>query len=162
MGHSRDPRQNKLTKKLFYLLRSKRFTFPLSNLAPIFFHFCTKCGKIDGPMFVNFWHQGINFDKFDNIPVRLTGDSAPRPIATFEEGNLHKSCLENIKRAKYLKPTPVQKYALPSVLARRDLMACAQTGSGKTGAFLIPIISNIMNEGVQSSTDGECCYPLVS
>ena len=38
----------------------------------------------------------------------------------------------NIKRAKYTKPTPVQKYALPAVLRKRDLMACAQTGSGKT------------------------------
>ena len=38
----------------------------------------------------------------------------------------------NIQRAKYTKPTPVQKYALPAVLSKRDLMACAQTGSGKT------------------------------
>ena len=60
----------------------------------------------------------------------------PEPIRSFEEGNLHEVFLKNIKSANYLKPTPVQKYALPIVHANRDLMACAQTGSGKTVSML--------------------------
>ena len=82
--------------------------------------------------------QGINFDKYDEIPVEVTGcGKIPEPIGSFEEGDLHEVFLNNIKLANYLKPTPVQKYAVPIILAGRDLMACAQTGSGKTVSILI-------------------------
>ncbi|VTJ64191.1 Hypothetical predicted protein, partial [Marmota monax] len=51
---------------------------------------------------------------------------------TFEEANLCQTLNNNIAKAGYTKLTPVQKYSIPIILAGRDLMACAQTGSGKT------------------------------
>ena len=53
----------------------------------------------------------------------------------------------NIELAKYTKPTPVQKHSIPIILAKRDLMSCAQTGSGKTAAFLVPILNRCVNSG---------------
>ena len=81
---------------------------------------------------------GINFEKFDKIPVKVSGENAPSPIPTFESMGLREYLLGNIKKSGYLKPTPIQKTAIPCIMANRDLMGCAQTGSGKTAAFLVP------------------------
>ncbi|KAK4392392.1 DEAD-box ATP-dependent RNA helicase 37 [Sesamum angolense] len=89
-------------------------------------------------------NTGINFDAYEDIPVDTSGDNVPPPVNTFAEIDLGDALNLNIRRCKYVKPTPVQRHAIPIALAGRDLMACAQTGSGKTAAFCFPIISGIM------------------
>ncbi|KAG0481919.1 hypothetical protein HPP92_010003 [Vanilla planifolia] len=90
-------------------------------------------------------NTGINFDAYEDIPVDTSGDNVPPPANTFAEIDLGVALNENIRRCKYVRPTPVQRHAIPISLAGRDLMACAQTGSGKTAAFCFPIISGIMS-----------------
>ncbi|ETO22562.1 hypothetical protein RFI_14635 [Reticulomyxa filosa] len=88
--------------------------------------------------------QGINFDVYDKIPVELSGNNPPEGLVSFDDSKLHEQLLYNVARCKYSKPTPVQKYAVPCIMTGKDLMACAQTGSGKTAAFLLPIIHRMM------------------
>nr|CAH8830309.1 unnamed protein product [Trichobilharzia regenti] len=93
---------------------------------------------------------GINFDQYDNIPVTATGpnyNDSTSTISSFTELSLHKIIRDNVDMAHYERPTPVQKHAIPIIASGRDLMACAQTGSGKTAAFLIPILNNMINQG---------------
>ncbi|KAI0331655.1 ATP-dependent RNA helicase ded-1 [Cubamyces sp. BRFM 1775] len=92
-------------------------------------------------------HTGINFEKYDDIPVEATGAGVPEPVTTFTSPPLDPVLLENIGYARYTTPTPVQKYSIPIVTSGRDLMACAQTGSGKTGGFLFPILSASFTNG---------------
>ncbi|KAH9975819.1 P-loop containing nucleoside triphosphate hydrolase protein [Lactifluus volemus] len=92
-------------------------------------------------------HTGINFEKYDDIPVEATGAGVPDPVTAFNSPPLDPVLLENIGYARYTTPTPVQKYSIPIVAAGRDLMACAQTGSGKTAGFLFPILSASFSSG---------------
>ncbi|XP_069913007.1 probable ATP-dependent RNA helicase DDX4 isoform X6 [Oryctolagus cuniculus] len=105
------------------------------------------------------YQTGINFDKYDTILVEVSGHDPPPAILTFEEANLCQTLNNNIAKAGYTKLTPVQKYSIPIILAGRDLMACAQTGSGKTAAFLLPILAHLMREGVTASRFKELQEP---
>ncbi|MCU0375472.1 MAG: DEAD/DEAH box helicase [Chitinophagaceae bacterium] len=58
----------------------------------------------------------------------------------FEDLNLIAPILDALKSEGYLAPTPIQQQAIPRVLAGNDLLGCAQTGTGKTAAFAIPIL----------------------
>uniref|UniRef100_A0A2K5ZK32 RNA helicase n=1 Tax=Mandrillus leucophaeus TaxID=9568 RepID=A0A2K5ZK32_MANLE len=105
------------------------------------------------------YQTGINFDKYDTILVEVSGHDAPPAILTFEEANLCQTLNNNITKAGYTKLTPVQKYSIPIILAGRDLMACAQTGSGKTAAFLLPILAHMMHDGITASRFKELQEP---
>lgn len=102
-----------------------------------------------------FQSSGINFDNYDDIPVEASGKDVPELITEFTSPPIEPLLLENILLARYTKPTPVQKYSIPIVEAGRDLMACAQTGSGKTGGFLFPILSQLYQNGPRDIIEEE-------
>uniref|UniRef100_A0A8C7SVA6 RNA helicase n=1 Tax=Oncorhynchus mykiss TaxID=8022 RepID=A0A8C7SVA6_ONCMY len=92
-------------------------------------------------------NTGINFEKYDDIPVEATGSNCPPHIDSFHDVDMGEIIMSNIALTHYTRPTPVQKYAIPVIKSKRDLMACAQTGSGKTAAFLVPVLSQIYTQG---------------
>jgi len=59
---------------------------------------------------------------------------------TFNDLNIIPAILKALSKENYTTPTPIQEQAIPAVLAGRDLLGCAQTGTGKTAAFAVPII----------------------
>nr|AFI61840.1 vasa [Lateolabrax japonicus] len=105
------------------------------------------------------YETGINFDKYDDIMVDVSGTNPPQAIMTFDEAALCESLRKNVSKSGYVKPTPVQKHGIPIISAGRDLMACAQTGSGKTAAFLLPILQQLMADGVAASRFSELQEP---
>jgi ATP-dependent RNA helicase RhlE len=63
---------------------------------------------------------------------------------TFNDFNFKPELLEGILSMGYDKPTPIQEQAIPVILQNKDLIACAQTGTGKTAAYVLPIIQKIL------------------
>jgi len=106
---------------------------------------------------------GINFDKYNDIPVEMSGSDVPQEIEDFSCANFPPALQANIERCGFVVPTPIQKHSIPIVTLRRDLMACAQTGSGKTAAFLFPVIHNLLSmESVAPDANIKrrtCYYP---
>jgi ATP-dependent RNA helicase DDX3X len=98
---------------------------------------------------------GINFEKYDDIPVEASGQGVPEPVNAFTNPPLDDHLIANIELSGYKVPTPVQKYSIPIVMGGRDLMACAQTGSGKTGGFLFPILSQAFQHGPSANAPAQ-------
>ncbi len=65
------------------------------------------------------------------------------PFAVFK---LHPDLLKGVKELGFTRATPIQEQAIPPALEGRDLLACAMTGSGKTAAFLLPILHRLMGK----------------
>jgi len=65
-------------------------------------------------------------------------------LATFEDYELDYDVLDGIEAMGYKSPTPIQEQAIPIILEGSDLIACAQTGTGKTAAFMLPILHKIL------------------
>jgi ATP-dependent RNA helicase RhlE len=64
----------------------------------------------------------------------------------FASLKLHPSLLKGIKELGFARPTPIQADAIPPALAGRDVLACAMTGSGKTAAFVLPILHRLIDK----------------
>lgn len=71
---------------------------------------------------------------------------------TFDELNIHEQLLEAISYMNFEKASPIQEQAIPAAIAGHDILACAQTGTGKTAAFVIPILHDIVVNGQQGTT----------
>src|SRR3954469_14321420 len=63
---------------------------------------------------------------------------------SFQALGLHADLLKGIHELGFMRPTPIQEQAIPPAMEGRDLLACAQTGSGKTAAFLLPILHRLI------------------
>lgn len=71
-------------------------------------------------------------------------------MTTFSELNLPKNIIDTLTASGYETPTPIQAQAIPHAMAGRDLLLSAQTGSGKTAAFVLPILAKLSQKPVKT------------
>lgn len=76
----------------------------------------------------------------EDYNITMKGGNIPKPIRDWDESGLPASILKVIEKVGYAEPTPIQRQAIPIGLQNRDLIGVAETGSGKTCAFLIPLL----------------------
>ncbi|KAF7397768.1 hypothetical protein HZH68_008990 [Vespula germanica] len=90
----------------------------------------------------------------ENAEITVKGVNIPNPIQYFEEGNFPPYVMEGIRRQGYSQPTAIQAQGWPIALSGRDLVAIAQTGSGKTLGYILPAIVHIIHQPRLSKGDG--------
>ncbi|XP_059593886.1 DEAD-box ATP-dependent RNA helicase 24 isoform X2 [Vitis vinifera] len=89
-----------------------------------------------------------------SLSIRVSGFDVPRPIKTFEDCGFSPQLMNAITKQGYEKPTPIQCQAFPIVLSGRDIIGIAKTGSGKTAAFVLPMIVHIMDQPELAKEEG--------
>ncbi len=88
----------------------------------------------------------------DDTVTPSVHDTAPPATITFADFGLDPQIQKAVSEQGYTIPTPIQAQAIPHVLAGRDLMGAAQTGTGKTAAFVLPIIQQILRHASNSAS----------
>ncbi|XP_074762855.1 putative ATP-dependent RNA helicase DDX59 isoform X2 [Athene noctua] len=93
---------------------------------------------------------GLRDEQVENLKLQLgiavQGQQVPRPIVEFEHCGFPETLNYNLKNSGYEVPTPIQMQMIPVGLLGRDIVASADTGSGKTAAFLLPVIMKVLKE----------------
>lgn len=74
----------------------------------------------------------------------MQNETEEKKPLTFDDFNLDESINEGLYSMGYKQPTPIQQQAIPLILQNEDLIACAQTGTGKTAAYILPILHKIL------------------
>jgi ATP-dependent RNA helicase RhlE len=80
-------------------------------------------------------------------------------LKTFDQSGLATPILRALTEERYVAPTPIQTMTIPLVLAGRDVVGIAQTGTGKTAAFALPILHRLAGNGVHAAP--KTCRVLV-
>lgn len=76
----------------------------------------------------------------EDFGIQVKGASAPDPIRNWKEAEFPQTIMDMIDSVGYLEPTPIQKATIPVGLQARDLIGIAETGSGKTASFVLPML----------------------
>ena len=91
------------------------------------------------------------------VSVSPSANPTASPAVTFQSLGLSEALLRDLASAGYKDPTPIQARAIPSCLEGRDVLGCAQTGTGKTAAFVIPMVERLAQfhflDNVRGQTD---------
>lgn len=78
-----------------------------------------------------------------NLNIKVKGENVSKPVLEFLHCQLNEMLSTNLFKFGYATPTPIQMQVIPVALSLRDVLACAQTGSGKTAAFLVPMVQRV-------------------
>ncbi|XP_072342994.1 ATP-dependent RNA helicase DDX42-like isoform X1 [Scyliorhinus torazame] len=115
------------------------------------------------PFEKNFYIEHEELVKLSLIPLaelrqklnlRVSGADPPKPCSSFAHFGFDEQLMHQIRKSEYTQPTPIQCQGVPIALSGRDMIGIAKTGSGKTAAFIWPMLVHIMDQKELEPGDG--------
>ncbi|NXI48390.1 DDX42 helicase, partial [Galbula dea] len=88
------------------------------------------------------------------LNLRVSGAAPPRPGSSFAHFGFDEQLMHQIRKSEYTQPTPIQCQGVPVAMSGRDMIGIAKTGSGKTAAFIWPMLIHIMDQKELEPGDG--------
>ena len=85
----------------------------------------------------------------EDFDIRIQGGRATFPLRHWTEANFPPQIVRAVDEAGYEKPSPIQRQAIPIGQRRRDIIGIAETGSGKTAAFILPLLCNLLQAPIE-------------
>lgn len=82
----------------------------------------------------------------EKLGIKVSGIAPPHPVSSFGHFGFDDKLLGAVRKSEYTKPTPIQAQGIPVAMSGRDMIGVAKTGSGKTAAFLWPMLIHIMHQ----------------
>jgi superfamily II DNA/RNA helicase len=116
----------------------RHFSGPRSNSAP------RRGGNGGGSQRRRFSGKNIDPALFVRKATEFAKIEETKTVHTFEDFNFEPALLANIKAKGYIKPTPIQDQSIPFAMEGRDVLGIANTGTGKTAAFALPLLNKIL------------------
>ncbi|GAB4144049.1 MAG: hypothetical protein OHK0017_02180 [Patescibacteria group bacterium] len=101
--------------------------------------------------------QRIDYSRFISKEVPKTVEEKVVSTAKFSDFNLQKDLLDNLTKLGYQTPTPIQERAIPEIMQGKDVIGLANTGTGKTLAFLVPLVDKLL----KAKKEGKKSYNLI-
>ncbi|RGB32634.1 P-loop containing nucleoside triphosphate hydrolase protein [Rhizophagus diaphanus] len=109
---------------------------------------------IEPPEMHEMTHDQVDLLRVELGGIKIRGVECPKPIQKWTHAGLPAACLQIIKKLNFEKPTPIQSQAIPAIMAGRDVIGVAKTGSGKTIAFLLPMFRHIKDQRPLEQMEG--------
>jgi len=103
--------------------------------------------------------ENPDFQVYENSQVKIHSSIKIEAIKGFPRSGVKNILLENIANLGFRAPTAVQKYSIPYVLQGHDLIVTSQTGSGKTAAFMLPVVTQVLQKGYSRNPTVICLAP---
>ncbi|ODN05903.1 ATP-dependent RNA helicase DDX42 [Orchesella cincta] len=115
------------------------------------------------PFEKNFYEEHPDIEKLTDqqveelrgtLGIKVSGAAVPKPVSSFGHLGLPEALMKAIRKSEFTQPTPIQSQGIPIILAGRDIIGIAKTGSGKTAAYLWPMMVQIADQRELQPGDG--------